>query len=106
MRRSVHILAALVVLSLLPGVREAFEQLAHHVSSGHGAHAADHPEGAEPSDEDGCAGAMHACHCCRVPALIASSIDAAPSLETRPSGGTSVKLAAGFGPRLFRPPLA
>lgn len=96
-----------VLLSLAPGAQELLEQVGHRVVSGHSAHATAHPEGDdESSDEHGCGGALHVCHCCRIPVLIASHPVGNHDAGFVRRSSVSWNLAGGIASRILRPPLA
>lgn len=97
----------LTFLAMLPGAREVFEQVGHFAVSGHSSHAAEHPEGAADStDEHGCTGATHVCHCCRIPVVApATRGDTASRASVRMST-VAWQLSRGVASPLLRPPLA
>lgn len=107
MSRFLRFAAFLIVVGLMPGSRELLEQAGHWMVSGHSAHADAHEEGSTaPSEEDECAGSMHFCHCCHLPA------DAFAKARLTPVDLTERFLAASWRPiagtrlLLFRPPVS
>lgn len=94
------------MLGFVPGVQEGLEQAGHWAFAGHSAHDDTHDEGSRSADEDECAGAMHFCHCCRVPAdaLVTNEI----VVEVMPDHVRSDvwEVRSGVRVELLRPPLA
>lgn len=107
MFRLPRLFALLVVLMMLPGVREVVEQAGHWAVSGHSSHAATHDEGdAKPNGEDDCAGAMHFCHCCRVPIDVTAMAFILPIATGEQLATSSWLTRSGVPAPAFRPPLA
>lgn len=114
MLRLLRLVAVAMLVCSLSGLshaaEEVVENIVHVAATGHGAHAAEHPEGETgPDTEHFCFGVMHNCGCC--PAAFAAG-----------TGSTSLRLQAmqlvalGFGSndvaadgirsRIDRPPRA
>lgn len=87
-------LAWLIALLLFPGAGEAVTDLGHLLVDGDTVHdpiardavesaAHDHPA----SDEHGCSGLFHTCHCCASPVVIAAAMvrTTAPAVHGAPS---------------------
>lgn len=92
---------------MLPGVREIVEQAGHWAVAGHSSHADQHEEGpTAPSDEDDCGGAMHFCHCCRVPVVTTSLAQLLPLAMSHQLVTAFWLTRSGIPAPAFRPPLA
>lgn len=110
MRRSAaHLLIAVLVWSLTPGLNELAENLWHLAVSGHTAHAIeqgnDHaPEG----DEHGCSGTFHLCGCHHSPPteLVRRHHANIPAPSARLAGLATTPPIEPFLAGLLRPPRA
>ena len=100
------VLWLVVVLGLIPGGLEMFEDTGHLLVLGH----LEEGACADACDDSGCTPGTHACSCCASTRLAAA--DAQVSVpEAQPSGELERPRAAraarpGFGRRLLRPPTA
>lgn len=126
-------IALLLLLSLLPGAQEVFEQVGHVASTGSLAHSADdeaahHEHEHEHDGEEGaswqaadhghahhgaapeshCSAVAHTCHCCPTTSLTITIVleVVAPVLMSTELLRGIARLDAGVAPRLMRPPIA
>jgi len=110
MKRIVNGCLTLIVLwTLVPGVGEFTENLAHLVARGHTAHAV--PDGdthAPDGPEHGCSGTLHLCSCCLslsfLPGQIATQAPNQPYLRLARHHQLRLPLAASNG--IDHPPRA
>jgi hypothetical protein len=110
MRRSVALVAVLLVYLMVPGSLELTESLAHLVVHGDTAHAdVDDHEKPGGDDEHGCSGGYHLCVCHHTTGFIVSpgvhvERPALPVI-TDPVSTADLTPSADVG-RIFRPPIA
>ena len=99
-----RLVAGLLLLTLLPGVPEAFADLGHLAATGHSA-CADEPSAEHerehhdaPAHEHDCSGLAHHCRCCPSAAVTLTAPLATPAAVRRPPTATTRSAEAAGGP--------